>query len=324
MRNLSCALLASRSPVVRSSFEQGPDRRTPRLERIVGGMSSTMETLVAELKREVPASDLALLCDIHETVIEKLNLGFDPSVLLVLDNEDAHQNAIEQLKFKIKEQIVTRMMGRANSVVLFGKVKPGDAGSFTKIVLRMGMKPSKIYILALALFLLDPALEPLAGRSFSRAILGRILAEEMGFKSTAVERVEMGSLLLEIGRIPAILYEIRSSKALDEGFVSAWHPLLGLAILRKYELPGYLEETLLHDTFSFLHRSLSPMAVIDIADLVVRQSFSRYGKLIVESPLPDATIESTLGSSIQDQFSAIGYRKFVEVRQPPEEQKVRR
>lgn len=318
MRNLTCALLSSSTPVVRSSFAQGPGRWTPRSERTVGRMSNAMENLIAELKREVPEPALALLYDIHETIIETLNLGFDPSVLLVLDNEDAHQNAIEQLKFKIKEQIVSRMMGRANSVVLFGKVKPGDAGSFTKIVLRMGMKPSKIYILALALFLLDPALEPLAGRSFSRAILGRVLAEELGFKSTAVERVEMGSLLLEIGRIPAILYEIRKGTSLDEDFISTWHPLLGLAILRKYELPGYLEETLLHNHFSFLHRSLSPTAVIDLADLVVRQSFSRHGKLVVESPLPDATIEATLGSGIQDQFSAIGYRKFVEVRLPPQ------
>ena len=79
-------------------------------------------------------------------------------------------------------------MARANSVVMFGKMKSGDASSFTKVVLRMGMKTAKIYILALAHFLLDPALEPLAARSFSRAILGRILAEEMGFKSTAVEQ----------------------------------------------------------------------------------------------------------------------------------------
>lgn len=290
-------------------------------------MSSTMESLLAELKRDIPAQDLALLSDIHETIIEKLNLGFDPSVLLVLDNEDAHQHEIEQLKYKIREQIVARMLARANSVVLFGKVRPGDAGSFTKVVLRMGMKPSKIYILALALFLLDPALESLAGRSFSRAILGRILAEELGFKSAAVEQVEMGSLLLEIGRIPAVLYEIRSAAALDEAFVSARHPLLGLAILRKYELPGYLEEALLNDHLSFLHRSLSPLAVIRLADLAVQQSFRRHGKLVVESPLPDGTIESTLGSALLEQFNAIGYRRFVEVRLPVEKaegEKVRR
>ena len=303
--------------MVRSLYKQGPECSSPNAEGDAG-MNSNMESLIAELKREVPEPDLARLSDIYEKVIEKLNLGFDPSVLIVLDNEDAHQTDIERLKFKIKEQIVARLLGRANSVVLFGKVKPGDASSFTKVVLRMGMKPAKIYILALALFLLDPALEPLAGRSFSRAILGRILAEEMGFKSTAVERVEMGSLLLEIGRIPAILYEIQESTSLDENFVSTWHPLLGLALLRKYELPDYLEETFLHNHFSFLHRSLSPLAVIDLADLVVRQSFAKHGKLIVESPLPDATIDSTLGSNILDQFSAIGYRKFVEVRLPPQ------
>ena len=172
-------------------------------------MNSNLVSLLAELKREVPAPDLTLLSDIYEKVIEKLSLGFDPSVLVVLDNEDAHQADIERLKFKIKEQIVARLLGRANSVVMFGKVKSGDANSFTKVVMRMGMKPAKIYILALGLFLLDPALEPLAGRSFSRAILGRILAEELGFKSTAVEQVEMGALLQDIGRIPAILYEIQ-------------------------------------------------------------------------------------------------------------------
>jgi len=58
--------------------------------------------------------------------------------------------------------------------------------------------------------------------------------------------------------------------------------------------------------------------VIDLADLVVRHSFAKHGKLVVESPLPDATIDSTLGSTILDQFSAIGYRKFVEVRLPPD------
>lgn len=304
--------------MVRSSNKQGPECRSANVERDAE-MNSNLESLLAELNREVPEPDRALLSDIYEKVIEKLSLGFDPSVLVVLDNEDAHQADIERLKFKIKEQIVARLLGRANSVIMFGKVKSGDANSFTKVVMRMGMKPAKIYILALGLFLLDPALEPLAGRSFSRAILGRILAEELGFKSTAVERVEMGALLQDIGRIPAILYEIRESTTLDEDFVSAWHPLLGLALLRKYEMPGYLEETLLHDHFSFLHRSLSPLAVIDLADLVVKKSFAKHGKLVVESPLPDATIESTLGSSILDQFSSIGYRKYVEVRLPPKE-----
>jgi HD-GYP domain-containing protein (c-di-GMP phosphodiesterase class II) len=281
-------------------------------------MDNDIENLIAELKWDVPESDLARLKDIYEKIIGTLTLGFDPSVLVVLDNEDAHQQEIERIKFKIKDNIVARLMARANSVVMFGNIKSGDANSFTKVVLRMGMKTAKIYILALAHFLLDPALETLAAKSFSRAILGRILAEELGFKSTAVEQVEMGALLQDIGRIPAILYEIRESTSLDEDFVSTWHPLLGLALLRKYELPDYLEETLLHNHFSFLHRSLSPLAVIDLADLVVQQSFSKHGKLIVESPLPDATIESTIGSSILDQFSAIGYRKYVEVRLPPE------
>ena len=284
-------------------------------------MDNNIESLIAEVKWDVPESDLARLKDIYEKIIESLSLGFDPTVLIVLDNEDAHQSDIEQIKFRIKENIVARLMARANSVVMFGKIKSGDASSFSKVVLRMGMKTAKIYILALALFLLDPALEPLAAKSFSRAILGRILAEELGFKSSAVERVEIGALLQEIGRIPAILYEIRESTSLGEDFVSKWHPLLGLALLRKYELPDYLEETLLHKHFTFLHRSLSPLAVIDLADLVVRQSFAKHGKLVVESPLPDATIDSTLGSNILDQFSSIGYRKYVEVRLPPEKER---
>lgn len=284
-------------------------------------MDNNLDGLIAEMKWDVPEADLARLKDIHEKIIETLTLGFDPSVLLVLDNEDAHQEEIERIKFRIKEHLVARLMGRANSVVLFGKIKPGDAGSFAKVVLRMGMKTAKIYILALALFLLDPSLEPLAARSFSRAILGRLLAEELGFKSTLAEQVEMGGLLLEIGRIPAVLYEIQESTSLDDRFTSTYHPLLGLAILRKYELPRYLEEALLHNHFSLLHRSLSPRGVIDLADLVVKNSFSRHGKFIFESPLPDATVEATLGSGILDQFSAIGYRKYVEVRLPPEKER---
>ena len=66
-------------------------------------MNSNLERLLAEFKREVPEPDLTLLSDIYEKVIEKLSLGFDPSVLIVLDDEDAHQADIERLKFKIKE-----------------------------------------------------------------------------------------------------------------------------------------------------------------------------------------------------------------------------
>jgi HD-GYP domain-containing protein (c-di-GMP phosphodiesterase class II) len=279
-------------------------------------MADHIENLIAELKWDVPEPDLARLKDIYEKIIETLTLGFDPSVLIVLDNEDAHQDEIERIKFRIKENIVARLMARANSVVMFGKIKSGDTGSFTKVVLRMGMKTAKIYILALAHFMLDPALETMAAKSFSRAILGRILAEELGFKSALCEQVEIGGLLLEMGRIPIVLYEIKESSSLDERFTSTYHPLLGLMILRKYGLPDYLEETLLHNHLSFLHRSLSPRGVIGLADLVVRDSFSRHGKFIFESPLPDKTIESTLGSNILDQFSAIGYRKYVELRRP--------
>ena len=279
-------------------------------------MDNNIESLIAEVKWDVPEPDLAILKDIYEKIIETLSLGIDPSVLIVLDNEDAQQQDIERIKFSVRENIIARLMAHANSVVMFGKIKSGDASSFTKIVLRMGMRTTKIYILALAHFLLDPALEPLAAKSFSRAILGRLLAEELGFKSTAVERVEMGGLLLEIGRIPAILYEIKESTTLDERFVSTYHPLLGLLIIRKHALPDYLEEYLLHNHLTFLHRSLSPCGVIDLADLVVRESFLRYGKFIIQSPMPDATIESTFGSKILDQFSAIGYRKYVEVRLP--------
>ena len=115
-------------------------------------MDSNIENLIAELKWEVPESDLARLTDIYEKVIGTLTLGFDPSVLVVLDNEDAHQTEIERIKFILRENIVARLMARANSVVMFGKIKSGDASSFTKVVLRMGMKTAKIYILALAHF----------------------------------------------------------------------------------------------------------------------------------------------------------------------------
>jgi hypothetical protein len=263
--------------------------------------------------------DEIILLDIEETILAHMDLGFDPEILLILDNEDARQEDIERIKFKLSNGILVRLFNKANSVVLFGRIKSGDADNFLKVVMRLGMKHAKVYIMAIAMFFLHPELELLAAVSFARAIMGRILASEFGFNNAACDKVELGGLLLEIGKIPFLLYEKATGAGLTEDFITRYHPRLGIKMTEKFRLPEYLPDMITSKTFSFGDRSLSTSAVVKLADYLVGKSFQDHGKLILESPMPATVGDHTFGSIIIDQFQAIGLMKYITVRAPEEE-----
>ena len=263
--------------------------------------------------------DLQLIAEIEEKVLDKLNLGFDPEILQILDNEDARQEDIDRIKFKLRPDVVARLTGRANSVFAFGKIKAGDAHNFQKVVMRLGMKPAKVYILALTLFFAYPEFEGLAARSFARAILGRILAGQMSASNAACDSIELGGLLMELGKIPLMLYEKFFETKLEEGFIEQYHVYFGIKMIMKFNLPDFLSEILATRLFTFGFKSLSYGAVVYLADCIVANSFQAHGKLVFESPMPADPNDSTIGSSIRDQFQAIGLRKYVDIKMPRDE-----
>ena len=259
--------------------------------------------------------DLKILNDIEEKIIKNINLGYDPQILAVLDDERATSNQIELIKDKITKEIVTRLFRMANAVY-FGKLLGGEISSFFEATIRIGMQPAKLYIIALSIFSLSPSKEykTLAARSFAASVLGRMLASEMGFREKEIKNVELGGLFFNIGQLMILLYRTSGSNIdLEEEFISKYSPYLGLKIIEKFKLPGFLNEIIVSPYFRLTEDSLHLSAIVNMANSIVENSFRKYGKLIIQSPVPDELISNTTGSIIENQFRAIGLSEYIQI-----------
>ena len=259
--------------------------------------------------------DLKILNDIEEKIIKNINLGYDPQILAVLDDERATSNQIELIKGKITKEIVTRLFRMANAVY-FGKLLGGEVSSFFEATIRIGMQPAKLYIIALSIFSLSSSKEfkMLTARSFAASVLGRMLAGEMGFHEKEIKKVELGGLFFNIGQMMILLYRTSGSNInLEEEFISKYSPYLGLKIIEKFKLPGFLNEIIVSPYFRLTEDSLHLSAIVNMANSVVENSFRKYGKLVIQSPVPDELISNTPGSIIENQFRAIGFSEYIEI-----------
>ncbi len=269
----------------------------------------------------VPVTGAPILTDdelLQEIIrfLDGVNIGLDPGTLQTLDNQDASTSDIDKIKYKLKEEVTARLIGRANSAAMCGNIKPGDIRGFTDAVMRLGMLPSKMYILSLALFTLSPALEPLAAKSFARAIMARVLAEQMNFKQKFVEQAEIGALFMEIGKVPILLYQEATGARITEEFILRNYGKLGSIVLEKCGMSGTFLETIMEDCLSFYEKTFSVKAVMDIARMIVEDSFTRYRKLVIESSLATVQLGNTIGQFIADQFTAVGFRNYLSIRKP--------
>ncbi len=260
--------------------------------------------------------DFVRLRDIETQVLDKLNLGFAPEVISILDNEDARQDDIEKIKLKLRQDVLSRLIGRANLVSHLGKTKAGEAHEFLNVVMRLGMKPAKVYILAFTLYFSSHELEELAARSFSMAIMGRILSKQLGLNALDQDRVELGSLLLEMGKIPIVLYEKQNHLKPDCDFTSRYHPYFGVRMIQKFSLPDYLAGIILNQHLSIEKNGFSATAVVDLAHCVVERSFRHSGKFVVQSESPGDQTDSNILSSINNAFQVVGLRKYLEIKLP--------
>ncbi|HOD35860.1 MAG TPA: hypothetical protein PLR20_05980 [Syntrophales bacterium] len=261
--------------------------------------------------------DLARLREIETQILDKMNLGFSPEVISILDDEDARQEDIEKIKLKLRQDVLSRLIGRANLVSHFGKTKTGESQQFLNVVMRLGMKPAKVYILAFSLYFSSPELEELAARSFSMSIIGRILARQLGLNALDQDRVELGALLLEMGRIPIVLYEKQNHQKLGGDFTTRYHTYFGVRMVQKYSLPDYLAGVILNRSFGIDGNGFSATAVVDLAHCVVERSFTRSGKFVVQSQSQVASqTDETLLSTISNAFQTIGLRKYLEIKTP--------
>ncbi len=261
-------------------------------------------------------AELELVKEIEEKVLKKLDVGFDLEVLQVLGREDAGRREIEALKELLSPGIMLRLFGMGNSSH-YGRLGTGRFTSFFDVVLRLGMEPTKIYIIALSLFSIRPENEfkIVAARSYATSILGRFIARQLRMKEEDVKKVELGGLFLEIGDIFLHLYRIQEQKDLNREFIERFRPMMGLKAVDLFGLPDFLRETITASHFHMRTNSFSISSIVQMANAVVADHFQRHGKMVLQSPVPDADgiVTGTQGFAMANEMDTVGLGAYLEI-----------
>ena len=265
-----------------------------------------------------------VLRKIEDRMISRVNLGFDLEVLSALDNADAGSHEIEALKGRLSSEILLRLLNIASSVY-YGSLKRGTVHSFYEAVSRLGMDQTKAFIIILAQQALargDREIEKVFARTFATAVLGKLLSKEFALREDAARKVELGGLLLEIGRIMIMLFRklyLREEDGVEEtdiaeSFIEAAHPLLGAAVVEKFLLPPYLKSILLADSLVLGARWIALPGIVRLAHEAVDASFRRFhGKLVIAAPLPNREEGFSLAEMMEEHFRAVGLKQYLQI-----------
>jgi hypothetical protein len=269
-----------------------------------------------------------IILGIEDKILNNVNLGFDPDVLAVLSDPDANESEIELLKSKMGDEILVRLFGIANSAY-YGHLKRGTVDTFYKVVSRLGMDFARVLItfLSFAALSKDKEVRIICAKSFATSIIGsRILAKEFGLRDEDARRVEIGGLLLEIGKILIALYrslykDEYEQAQIGENFIFQQQSLLGMKFLEKFGLPEFLKDVIYTTCLTLETELISLPGIVITAYSIVDLSFRRFdNKLVLLSPMPDpeGMIMHTMGATIKEIFKAVGLGGYIEIMRPPE------
>jgi len=242
-------------------------------------------------------------------------------------------NQIEALKGRLSSEILLRLLSIASSVY-YGSLKRGAVNSFYEAVSRLGMDQTKAFIIILAQQALargDREIENVFARTFATAVLGKLLSKEFALREDAARKVELGGLLLEIGRIMILLYrklylkeEGVAEADVTDAFIDEVHPQLGVAVVEKFFLPPYLKKILLAESLVFETRRFALAGVVRLAHDAVTTSFRRFNnKLVLAVPPPSREEGFTIAEMVTEHFRAVGLQQYLQVvrlEETPEEE----
>jgi HD-like signal output (HDOD) protein len=269
----------------------------------------------------------AVISQIAEKIFDEVHLGFDPEVLEVLNDLDSTEHDIEILKGKIGEDILGRLFSIANSVY-FGQLKRGQVETFYDVVTRLGMDFTRLIIIFIAMAHLssNERVKMIYARSFATSILaGKLLANECGLTYGDAKKVEIGGLLLEIGKIIMAVYQSLcpddyEQAGIDDDFVSAYHSLLGVKFIEHYNFSENLKEMVSTKCLSLGPKLMTLPGIVVAAHHIVDSSFRRFhNKLVIASPMPDreGNVVYTTGWAIEGMFRAVGLSRHIEIEITP-------
>jgi len=256
---------------------------------------------------------------IELTLVKDSVLGFDPSILFVLDDVEIGQREIENLKSKLGTDVFTYLFNIANSA-FHGGLKMGPVKHFFDVVNRLGTQYTKVLILLYAMQRLargDHEAEIIFAKSFSASVVGRIMARGFGFRDDGARQVELACLLAGIGSLMMTVYRNRYHTAdfvVSDDFITENHLYLTERIMRRFQLPEYLDKMILSNCFVLERMGIGLATVVKLSICAVECSFRNlHNKLVFRSPcvsLEDRFAPSLAGI-IEEQFAAAGMSKYL-------------
>ncbi len=265
--------------------------------------------------RSTENQERELLAAIEEYLAGEGHFGIDPRVLPILDSLDSSKIEIAGIEEMIDKMISVRLRNMAGSVY-HGIMRRGKAKSFNDVVALLGMQPTKIFIVAMALFSrLGTEHALLEIESFATSLFARMIAEQMGFDQSSREKAELGGLFLNLGKVVIATYQVRSRTGIEPAFVEKYHQYLASEIIARFNLPEYLGDCIREDRLVLQKRCFSVEGIVYLARSLVEKIIDEFGIIEIKCPMPDVkdNLDVTLGSIIAEHFSLIGLGKFVRV-----------
>lgn len=259
--------------------------------------------------------DRELLAAIEAYLAGEDHFGIDPRVLRILDSLDSSKSEIAGVEEMIDKMISARLRNMANSIY-HGVMRHGNANKFTDVVASLGMRPTKIFIVAMALFSrLGAEYELLEVKSFATSVFARMIAEQMGFDQSSIEKAELGGLFLNLGKVVIATYQFRSRTVIEPAFVEKYHQYFAATIIARFNLPEYLSDFIQEGRLVLQQRAFSVNGIVYLAQCLVETIIGQFGIIEIKSPMPEVkdNLEVTLGSIISEHFNMIGLGKFVKV-----------
>ena len=252
-------------------------------------------------------------------LVKESVLGFDPSILSVLDDVEIGQHEIENLKSKLGTEGFTYLFNIANSAY-HGSLKMGPVKHFFDVINRLGTQYAKVLILQFALRRLaqeDHDAMVVFAKNFAASVVGRVMARGLGFRDDDARKVELACLLSSVGVLMMMVYRNHYHTAdfvLSDEFIEQNHLNLTERIIRRFNLPEYLHEMIMINCFTLERMGIGLPTVVKLAISAVEWSFRTLdNKLVFRSPKNslDDRFTPSLAAIIEEQFAAAGLKQYL-------------
>jgi len=274
------------------------------------------------MEQKIPDNELKVLEEIEDAIFKRMRPGVDWSELWLLDNVNTQREAIEKLGARIStgapELLATIL--RISHAIYFSFDDKSAAPDFFDAVIRLGGDRVKMLLFAVNLFSLGKGRDARtrAAKSASIGILGKVIAEEMNLNDDLVRKVETGGLLSQLGR--SLLMKARElGMDVSDKFIDRYERSLAIRLIDRLQLDPFLKHVIELSSLEFDEESLTLAGIIKLAESITEDSFRKYGKLVVRSPMPDekGIVSRTPGETIRQLFSVLGVEEFLEIQEVP-------